>query len=475
MTRLRPRTGFAGRIVRSSLLVGLLLASPVASAAFPDVSAGHESRRAIEYLQQQGILQGYPDGRFLPAGPINRAEFLKVLVAAKVTAGETAPYNSCFPDVIDQWYAPYVCYATAQGWVQGYPDGTFGPERPVAFAEALKMLVNVRGFPPAPEDEIRRRGLDPSSWFSPFLTTALLIDVVSYEQVWGANAVPLQSPLTRGFVAQLLYRSLMAEAALRLPISTVGCTLPLESLSIKTFVDVLMPAKTRIFRQEFRGIDAVGTDCVLAADANPFGRVTAAYDPYFLQPYPEGQSADSWEASTPLSGGRAVLRGALATGGFRPEVFLLDAQQGVIRQLPPVFATPGGSQLSPDGRYVVYVGSVGRTLEALDLSGDGSVVIDAVEKPLTFLVSQGGGQNMAVSQDVFGSTTVTYAVYDSSASTATGYVLREVRTADVGAAFSSEQPLTPPTEEPPTEDPFTPAPEDENPFTDFGDISPEFQ
>jgi hypothetical protein len=459
-------------MIRSALLVGLLLASPMASAAFPDVPAGHESRRAIEYLQREGILQGYPDGRFLPAGTINRAEFLKVLVAAKVTAGEIAPYSSCFPDVIDQWYAPSVCYALAQGWVQGYPDGTFGPERPVAFAEALKMLVNVRGFPPAPEDEIRRRGLDPSSWFSPYLTTALLIDVVSYEQVWGTKAVPLQSSLTRGFVAQLLYRSLMAEAALRMPLAS--CTLPVESLEIKTFVDVLMPAKTKIFRQELRGIDAVAGTCMLAADANPFGRVTAAYDPYFLQPYPQGQPKNSWTAVTPLSGGRAVLRGALVTGGFRPEVFLLDLQQGVIRQLPPVFATPGGSQLSPDGRYVIYVGSVGRTLEALDLSGDASVVIDAVESPLTFLMSEGGGQDMAVSQDVFGSTTVTYAVYDSSARTATGYVLREVRTADVGAAFAPESPSAPVPEETPA-DPFAPTPEDDNPFTNFGDISPEFQ
>lgn len=455
---------------RALVLLGLLLLPLGASAAFPDVSAGHESRRAIEYLQQQGILQGYPDGRFLPAGPINRAEFLKVLVAAKVTAGEMLRYNSCFPDVNGQWYAPYVCHAFAQGWVQGYPDGTFGPERPVAFAEALKMLVNVRGYPQAPVEEISRRGLDPASWFSPFLTTALLIDVVSYEQVWGTKAVPLQSSLTRGFVAQMLYRSLMAEAQLRLPIATAGCTLPLRSLRIKTFVDVLMPGQTRIFRQELRGIDATGASCVLSADANPFGRVTAAYDPYFLQPYPDGQPADSWEATMPLSGGRAVLRGALVTGGFRPEVFLLDAQQGVIRQLPPVFATPGGSQLSSDGRFVVYVGSAGRTLEALDLSGDASVVIDAVESPLTFLKSEGGGQEMTMSQDVLGGTTVTYAVYDSSARTATGYILREVRTADVDAAFSPEQPFALP-----AEDPFGPTQEDENPFTDFGDISPEFQ
>jgi hypothetical protein len=470
MIRLRLRTGFVGRIL-SALVIGALLLPLGASAAFPDVLEGYESRRAIEYLQAQGILQGYPDGRFMPAGTINRAEFLKVLVAAKVAAGETGPYSSCFPDVIDEWYAPYVCYAFAQGWVQGYPDGTFGPERPVTFAEALKMLVNVRGYPQAPAEEISRRGLDPSSWFSPFLTTSLLIDVVSYEQVWGTKAVPLQSSLTRGFVAQLLYRSLMAEAALRVPLAVAGCTAPPVFLRIKTFVDVLMPAKTRIFRQEFRGIDASGADCVLAADANPFGRVTPAYDQYFLQPYPAGQPADSWEAIMLLAGGRAVLRGAPATGGFRPEVFLLDAQQGVIRQLPPVFATPGGSELSPDGRYVVYVGSTGRTLEALDLSGDASVVIDAVESPLTFLKFEGGVQDMTVSQDPFGSTSVTYAVYDSSASTAAGYALREVRTIDVGAAFGNDTQFMLPTEGVPA-DPFAPVPAADDPFDAFGDMSP---
>jgi hypothetical protein len=435
-------------MIRALVLAGLLLVPPVASAAFPDVPEGYGSRRAVEYLQREDVLRGYPDGLFRPGATINRAEFLKVLVAAKGIVPDPA-YARCFPDVGAQWFAPYVCYAAAVGWVQGYPDGTFGPDRPVSFAEALKMLVNVRGYPQAPAEESERRGIDPSSWFAPYLTTALLIDVVSYEQAWGDAAIPLQSALTRGFVAQLLYRSLLAEAALSFPLDVSSCALIPSSIEIKTYVDVVLPSRTNVFRQELRARTASGETCVLATDANPFGRVTPAFDPYFLQPYPGGQPADSWTASAPVSGGRAVLRGGALGAGFRQEVFLVDLSSAVLRQLPSVFASSGDSVLSPDGRYIVYVGSAGRTIEALDLSGGMSAVLDSVQAPLTFLSSERGAADVTVSSS--GATVASYAVYDADVRTATGYVLRERRTVDVRSGFAAWPPFGTPPEQSPSE------------------------
>lgn len=415
-------------------LSGLLVSGlPPTVFAFPDVPSVHESRRAIEYLQAEGILQGYPDGRFGPAFTINRAELLKILVAGK-DIEPSAEYRDCFPDVTDEWFAPYVCYAKFEGWVRGYPDGTFGPGRPVSFAEAVKMLVEVRGYPQAPADESRKRGIDPAAWFAGPLTTALLIDVVSYEQVWGDDAVPLQASLNRGFVAQMLYRSLMAEGLVRFPLGATECVADPTELEVKTFVDVLMPERVEIFRQEARAI-AGNQSCVVATDMDPFARVTPSWDPYFLQPYPDGREKDEWTERMPLRNGRAILRGGTAEGRLRPEVFVLDLPAAELRQLPSMYAAPGGSVVTADGRYAVYVGVTGRTLEVVDFDGGTSVVLDAVQQPLTFLPSAEGGRTIALSGS---GNVVAYAVYDATVPSGGGYAKLEPRTADIDAVFAPD-------------------------------------
>ncbi len=423
--------------------LGLLSIPLSASASFPDVPAAYEHRRPIEYLQSIGVLRGYDDGNFRPSGTINRAELLKILVAGKDIEPDPNFYTSCFPDVVDQWYAPYVCYAQLAGWVEGYPDGTFGPDRPVTFAEAVKMLVNVRGYPAAPRDEIVRRGMDPAAWFSSYLTTALLIDVVSYEQVWGEKATPLQLPLRRGFVAQLLYRALLTEGLTRVPLDTSGCGVAPSSLEIKTFVDVLIPSKTNVFRQEIRGVDAKGKTCLLAADANAFGRVAFPFDQYFLQPYPGGQPKDSWTARVPLVGGRAILRGSTAAGvGFRPEVFVVDVAEGALRQLPSIYAGVGGTVQSDDGRYIVFVGSSGYTLEVVDLIAGTHALIDAVQPPLTFVRSHKSGTSVFLSSQN-GTVIVTYSLYDESSPANGENALLETRTADIATVLNPQQPADP--------------------------------
>lgn len=442
---------------RSLLLIGLVLV-PLTASAFSDVSTTHESRRAIEYLQREGVFGGYADGQFRPSFPINRAELLKVLVEAHGDDPLAVEYGNCFPDVADQWFARYVCYAVAQGWVQGYPDGTFGPERPVTFVEALKMLANVRGYPAAPAGESQKRGLDPSAWYTPYLTTALLIDIVSYDQVFGAKATPLQAALSRGAVAQMLYRSLLAEGVVTTPLFTAGCATSPSHLEIRTFVDVLMPSKTNIFRQDLYGVDDAGGSCLLVTDANPFGRVGFPLDPIFLQPFPDGQPENSWTARAVLHSGRATLRGGTLEGAFRPEVFVADVLGGTLRQLPSIFASPGGSIESSDRRFIVYVGVTGRSLEAIDLVAGAHVVIDSVQAPLTFLSSKDSGQG--VSFPTPGINIVAYEVFNEGMA----YVRTETRTADVDALFGITQfnpfdPFTDPSYEiEQEEDPFAPQP-----------------
>ncbi len=109
---------------------------------FPDVAESHRHYKAVRYLTLLNVFEGYPDGTFQPDGFINRAEFMKILFVDSVEESENPDsYKNCFPDVGEQWFAPYVCYGFEQGIVKGYEDGFFHPERTVTKAEALKMLL----------------------------------------------------------------------------------------------------------------------------------------------------------------------------------------------------------------------------------------------------------------------------------------------------------------------------------------------
>ncbi len=107
---------------------------------FSDVISKHDNVKAIDYLREGGVLIGYSDGTFQPDSSINRAEFLKIVMEVS----EFEPRGDyCYPDVQDQWFAKYVCSAKDNGLVEGYPNGRFHPERNINIAEASKIVANM--------------------------------------------------------------------------------------------------------------------------------------------------------------------------------------------------------------------------------------------------------------------------------------------------------------------------------------------
>lgn len=74
---------------------------------------------------------------FRPNDIITRAEFVDLLVRLRPDAYGTA----AFPDVPSwYWAADAVGAAVSLGWINGYPDGTFGPERGLTRAEACTVV-----------------------------------------------------------------------------------------------------------------------------------------------------------------------------------------------------------------------------------------------------------------------------------------------------------------------------------------------
>ncbi|MFA4891085.1 MAG: S-layer homology domain-containing protein [Candidatus Gracilibacteria bacterium] len=109
---------------------------------FADVLGSYPNAVAIAYFKQQGWIAGYEDDTFRPDQLINRAELLTVLTSVVDVNFTGGVYENCFTDATNQWYAPYVCYAKASGWVDGYSDGSYKPGQAVNKAECLKITID---------------------------------------------------------------------------------------------------------------------------------------------------------------------------------------------------------------------------------------------------------------------------------------------------------------------------------------------
>lgn len=119
-----------------------LLEKPVkGSSSFSDVSVSDWFAEAVGALADLKIIEGYPDGTFDPQRAVSRAEF--VMMASRFFKMEPAE-PADFSDVGENsWYAGVVASAAAAGWITGYPDGTFRPENPVSRGEVTVMTNRV--------------------------------------------------------------------------------------------------------------------------------------------------------------------------------------------------------------------------------------------------------------------------------------------------------------------------------------------
>ncbi len=158
--------------------------------SFFDVGV-HEYKDAIAYLENIDVIDGYPDGTFKPDHEINRAEFTKIVVNALVDSSNI--YGTyCFPDVTDDWYAPYVCTAKRYGIVSGYPDGYFRPANNVNLVESLKIVLETYG--------VEFESIENQEWYAPYV---LYIIGTSLEFITLDNS--LSDLITRAEMSELIY------------------------------------------------------------------------------------------------------------------------------------------------------------------------------------------------------------------------------------------------------------------------------
>jgi len=116
------------------------------TASFTDI-AGHWGEAYIIEASCQAIVQGFPDGSFQPDRVITRAEFTVMLARLFAWKGDAAALT--FSDMIgkNHWASEAIAQAAAAGVVSGYPDGSFRPEGIITRAEMAEMIANALGLP----------------------------------------------------------------------------------------------------------------------------------------------------------------------------------------------------------------------------------------------------------------------------------------------------------------------------------------
>jgi len=144
--------------------------------SFSDVTRALEGYEAILNLRDRGVIDGYADGTFRPDAGINRAEFIKILVAG-FRESAVRRDGECFTDVQNEWFAPYVCAAKRLGWIDGYPDGSFGPSLMINRAEAMKIVMEAFGGDMRADTDMPR-DVRPGEWFYPFVTAGVEAGIV---------------------------------------------------------------------------------------------------------------------------------------------------------------------------------------------------------------------------------------------------------------------------------------------------------
>lgn len=188
----------------SVLLAVLMLLSmmvPMVSAAeYSDVPSTHKYYKAITDLSVYGILNGFEDGTFRPEEGVTRAQFAKIICFALNVGGLTTsgPVDTGFTDVDpNHWAAANIKMAASMGIINGMGDGTFQPESPVLYEQAVKMVVCALGY----SNSAEANGGYPYG----HMTVAANINVLkNSDGVFGQGA-------NRGTIANLVNNMLSAE------------------------------------------------------------------------------------------------------------------------------------------------------------------------------------------------------------------------------------------------------------------------
>lgn len=236
-------------IIAVIMIVGSF--ATVSAADYADVESTNSYYKAIQVLSGLGIAKGDEAGNFNPTADVKRSEMVTFICRAM---GEEDIANGAaganFTDVAaNHWAAGYIAWGVNRGIINGMGDGTFAPDAPVKYQDAVVMIMRALGY-----DRIAQRaenGGYPTGY----------LKVASQRGVLTGAGYDSTKAATREIIAQLINNALTAPIV---EVSTYG----------------LNPEDDRYIIHEANA-DGYGLKCLLST-TNKIYRVRATITDSFL-------------------------------------------------------------------------------------------------------------------------------------------------------------------------------------------------
>lgn len=186
-------------------------AKPAAPVGLPfaDVSGSDWFYNDVRYVYEKGIMDGTGADRFSPNAPLTRAMIVTILY--RMAGSPSVSGSSDFTDVATgKWFAKAVAWAAANGIVNGYGSGLFGPNDPVTREQLAAILYRyaVYGGMTAVTLEENLGGFADTAQLSAYAIQAMNWAVgQGLINGSGSNLVP-KAQATRAQVAAIIHRYL---------------------------------------------------------------------------------------------------------------------------------------------------------------------------------------------------------------------------------------------------------------------------
>ena len=205
------------KILAVILAISMIFGTVTYAAEFSDVTTENKYYEPIRILSALGIINGYEDGTFGPDRDVTRAEFATMLMRAMASAGmgSSDPAGTPFKDLNDaSWAISDVRTAYDLGIINGMTETTFEPNNNVTYEQALKMIVCALNYG---EQATSVQAMAPNMpWYYGYLQTARSIGLVD-----GVSVIETQ-PAKRKEIAQMIYNALSVNMLEKLEVNTGG-------------------------------------------------------------------------------------------------------------------------------------------------------------------------------------------------------------------------------------------------------------
>ena len=116
---------------------------------FRDVASSSWYNTYVATLNNAGVITDSSNGYFRPNEAITRAELAAMLAKFSETTGAANYFNDVSAKY---WAANAIAICAKLGWINGYPDGTFRPDKNVTRAELMAMINRATGRAPKSAD-----------------------------------------------------------------------------------------------------------------------------------------------------------------------------------------------------------------------------------------------------------------------------------------------------------------------------------